>query len=301
MACRLAWFKVYDGWWKSPSHDTLSGVAKAVGLRLLSVASSSRERGVVLDGKGAPKDLKLIAREAGFPAVKTAKAVEELVAVGTVTRRESDGALVFPRFEYWQTSPVARRKQAQRERDKSRQESRPEDVTCPSKSHDRGQRTEDRGQSIKIAQTSSVLAEEGSKANPPPPPRPEPVTGFSFRLKSGQKWSLTEVAYERLRSDWPSVDVAIELRQAVRWCAENPPRRKTAKGMPSFLRSWMHRAHQATVIAPQKRRLSQAEELAEYAREAEERTQTTWAQAELLLGPEAGASSDGVLWGENDE
>lgn len=45
-----------------------------------------------------------------------------------------------------------------------------------------------------------------------------------------------------LSTAFPSVDVVAEIRKAVVWCAANPSRRKTPRGIPRFLFTWIERA-----------------------------------------------------------
>jgi hypothetical protein len=51
---------------------------------------------------------------------------------------------------------------------------------------------------------------------------------------------------ESLAAEWgeayPGVDVPVELRKAVQWCADNPTRRKTFRGARKFLSGWLARA-----------------------------------------------------------
>lgn len=44
-----------------------------------------------------------------------------------------------------------------------------------------------------------------------------------------------------MAENYPGVDVLAECRAARGWCQSNPTRRKTARGMPKFLDSWMRR------------------------------------------------------------
>lgn len=57
-------------------------------------------------------------------------------------------------------------------------------------------------------------------------------------------WSLPKQKlqqWEELYGD--GMDVMFELRKARQWCEDNPPKRKTARGMTKFLSGWLERAN----------------------------------------------------------
>lgn len=56
-----------------------------------------------------------------------------------------------------------------------------------------------------------------------------------------KEWGLTEDYLAEMRDAYPSVDVLAECRKALAWVNANPSRRKTARGMKSFLLAWMGR------------------------------------------------------------
>jgi len=56
------------------------------------------------------------------------------------------------------------------------------------------------------------------------------------------QWTLTASKLQQYREAFPGIDVLAECRKARQWLIDNPPRRKTAKGMPRFLNSWLSRA-----------------------------------------------------------
>jgi hypothetical protein len=56
-----------------------------------------------------------------------------------------------------------------------------------------------------------------------------------------KEWRVPSDFYATLRTCYPAVDVAGELRKAFAWIVANPGRRKTASGMPRFLTSWLNK------------------------------------------------------------
>jgi len=62
------------------------------------------------------------------------------------------------------------------------------------------------------------------------------------RRDSSPTWQLRRSFLDELAAAYPGVDVMSQARQALLWTKANPTRRKTAAGMPEFLRRWMARA-----------------------------------------------------------
>jgi hypothetical protein len=55
-------------------------------------------------------------------------------------------------------------------------------------------------------------------------------------------WMPTDEQVTQWQALYPDLDVAQELRKALAWTVANPSNRKTARGMPRFLVSWLNRA-----------------------------------------------------------
>lgn len=68
----------------------------------------------------------------------------------------------------------------------------------------------------------------------------------------GSDWILTEEQLITLRETYPGLDVVRECQKAMLWLTVNPTRRKTAKGMPRFLVSWLNRADKGGDPVPKK-------------------------------------------------
>ena len=66
--------------------------------------------------------------------------------------------------------------------------------------------------------------------------------GPIFILKNGAGWRATKGQLTTWASAFPAIDQAQELAKAAAWCASNPEKSKTAKGMPRFINSWLSRA-----------------------------------------------------------
>lgn len=69
----------------------------------------------------------------------------------------------------------------------------------------------------------------------------EPFPLLAFPVKGGGWWLLLEEEFQQLQESFPQVAVALELRAAYAWVSANTNRRKTARGMPRFLTSWLAR------------------------------------------------------------
>lgn len=66
--------------------------------------------------------------------------------------------------------------------------------------------------------------------------------GISIILKDGTAFTPTPAQLAEWRAAFPHVDVEAELRHAAAWCSANPAKRKTRRGAPAFIVSWLGRA-----------------------------------------------------------
>lgn len=88
--------------------------------------------------------------------------------------------------------------------------------------------------------------------NPPipiPTPIPTPKGVESIPLDDGTEFEVTEPMVAEFRRAYPRIDVVAEVRKARVWCMSNPANRKTRKGAPRFLNSWLARAEAESVKA----------------------------------------------------
>jgi len=67
------------------------------------------------------------------------------------------------------------------------------------------------------------------------------VSPFTFRLKNGEVFQLTEELYRTYIETYHEIDVHSELKRASAWLESNPSKRKTRAGMPKFLNGWLAR------------------------------------------------------------
>lgn len=72
----------------------------------------------------------------------------------------------------------------------------------------------------------------------------EPPTVLEFPIvgPKGPTWRLRQTQVDEWAKIYPGIDVLQECRKAWGWCDSHPAQRKTAKGMPAFLNSWLSRA-----------------------------------------------------------
>lgn len=66
--------------------------------------------------------------------------------------------------------------------------------------------------------------------------------GPVFALHNGAGWRLSRSLADTLAAAYPAADLDAELAKAAAWCATEQRRRKTAAGMPRFLRGWLGRS-----------------------------------------------------------
>lgn len=55
-------------------------------------------------------------------------------------------------------------------------------------------------------------------------------------------WALTKTLREQHQVAFPDLDVMAEYRKALAYVQSNRPKRKTARGMPTYLFRWLSRA-----------------------------------------------------------
>lgn len=66
---------------------------------------------------------------------------------------------------------------------------------------------------------------------------------LEWPLRTGDTWQLSERLYRQLQVFYPDVNTDLEIGKAHDWCRKVcRSRRKTARGMGRFLRSWFDRA-----------------------------------------------------------
>lgn len=62
--------------------------------------------------------------------------------------------------------------------------------------------------------------------------------------KNGTDWQPTDEQIIGWQHAYPDVDIFAELNVMAVWLDSNEPKRKTEKGMPRFVNSWLSRANQ---------------------------------------------------------
>jgi hypothetical protein len=65
---------------------------------------------------------------------------------------------------------------------------------------------------------------------------------FSTVGHGGPEWCLRKPQVDEWQAAYPNLDVLAECRKALTWLNANPGRRKTVRGMPTFLVGWCNRA-----------------------------------------------------------
>lgn len=137
-----------------------------------------------------------------------------------------------------------------------------ESVTSPRdhSSLDQGPRTKDQGpkdqrteECSEAAPRPSLPPSVASQQSQRPSPNHKPSTSAAsitdhvfptFGCAGGKRggattWLLTPEFVQELQQTYPAIDVAAECRKAHLWVKTRWAKRKTAKGMPDFLRRWM--------------------------------------------------------------
>ena len=72
------------------------------------------------------------------------------------------------------------------------------------------------------------------------------TTVFRFPIKrssNATEYYLSLEKYKEYCDSYPGIrDIDQEFRKMRQWCIDNPSRRKTEKGMPRFINSWLSTA-----------------------------------------------------------
>jgi hypothetical protein len=62
---------------------------------------------------------------------------------------------------------------------------------------------------------------------------------ITFVLNDKSEYPITQTKVEEWKSLFPAVDIMEQLRKAKSWCIDNPTRRKTKRGILSFINRWL--------------------------------------------------------------
>jgi hypothetical protein len=85
--------------------------------------------------------------------------------------------------------------------------------------------------------------EDCSEPTLPGVSEPSPLMVFPVASRGARptEWGMTKIFCDQLVEAYPAVDVLAEARRALSWIKSNPTKRKTYRGMQSFLDRWMSR------------------------------------------------------------
>lgn len=109
---------------------------------------------------------------------------------------------------------------------------------------------------------------EGEENTSPKPSASGPPLIRLPTNKNGEEYPVTDAEADELQECYQAADVRDELRQMRGWLLKNKTRRKTPRGMPRFIATWLGKAHNQARASPAKRttrrpleeRLKEAEE-----------------------------------------
>ncbi|NLS97427.1 MAG: hypothetical protein GXX96_35250 [Planctomycetaceae bacterium] len=101
-------------------------------------------------------------------------------------------------------------------------------------------REEERREEVSKTPSESFCSEpspNGSKLKAEPVVLEFPTVGTGAKT-----WHLTQSKVDEYSEAFPGLDIVAECRKARQWCKDNPEKRKTPKGMPRFLNTWLSKA-----------------------------------------------------------
>jgi hypothetical protein len=114
----------------------------------------------------------------------------------------------------------------------------------------------ERLQKIAPADAAKVLTESGANLNELV--KPSVLLTFPCEGKI-QTFDVTTDLVATYEGLYASMDVMQELRRMLAWVKANPTKKKTAKGMPRFIDSWLSRAQNSQRFQQRQLRISIAE------------------------------------------
>jgi hypothetical protein len=169
----------------------------------------------------------------------SAQFLDALERVGWI--RLCDGSLEIPKFTMYMGNSAKRRIQDARQKRKNRDKAA---ITSAAVRTDCGhleenlrtteqKRTE---QSREMNLSTTLSCPETLSASSEPSVLTFPTDG---KIKS---WNLTQSQIDKWREAYPSLDILGECKKALAWIEANPEKRKTAKGMKTFLVNWLNRS-----------------------------------------------------------
>lgn len=87
-----------------------------------------------------------------------------------------------------------------------------------------------------------------------PEPQASPV--LTIPLNDGSEYPITESYVEEMQKLYPAVDVMQEFREMRAWSLNNPNRRKTKRGVKSFINRWLSSEQDESAKKPQRRKVT---------------------------------------------
>ena len=135
------------------------------------------------------------------------------------------------------------------------------------------------------------------QSNPNPNPESESkdsaelqsTAALTLPLNDGTEYPVTQEYVQEMQALYPAVDVMQELRTMKAWCINNPKKRKTARGIRSFMGTWLAKeqdrgARNPGADAEPARKPKQFTTAAEYRAEAKIDAEQLEKVKSLLLG-----------------
>ncbi|MEE0095614.1 MAG: phage replisome organizer N-terminal domain-containing protein [Oscillospiraceae bacterium] len=99
---------------------------------------------------------------------------------------------------------------------------------------------------VQATKPAVPVAQAGAAAPPPEPPELENVPAaekgpavISLTLNDKTEYPIYQCDVDGWAECYPAVDIMQELRKMKGWCTDNPSRRKTKRGIRSFISRWL--------------------------------------------------------------
>ncbi len=232
------WIKMRTGLW---THPKVALIAMRLGIPKAAVIGCLHGAWSIADEHSEDGSIECLSTDMIDAQIEQRGFAEQMASVGWLEITET--GVQFPRYEEHNGSTAKRRASEQKRKRTGRAAaSCPQAVRNPSAS----MRTQC-GPEEKRGEEKREETPTESFCSEPSPNGSELDAGqvvLEFRtVGTGAKtWHLTQTKVDEYAEAFPGLDIVAECRKARQWCNDNPEKRKTPKGMPRFLNTWLSKA-----------------------------------------------------------
>lgn len=202
---------------------------------LLTMAGRCNAGGMIFLTENVPYDANMLAGELDFDVNTVKLALEALVKLGMIVCDENEFSIVGWE-EHQNIEGMEKLREQNRLRQKrwyDKQKALPESNASPNVSLTQPNATEEEGEEEgerdKDNTSSTAVGKEPVKAV------------FQILLNDGTYFPVTQEDINHWEELYPAVNVSQEIRKMIGWSESNPSKRKTKRGVRTFITNWLSR------------------------------------------------------------